>query len=564
MQLRLPMLLVCLLAARAADTPKQLWIDSFLLAWETVREQHYDARLGGVDWDGAKAELLPKVAAAENEAEARGHLEDLLRRLGHSHVGLIPREVYGKDAAAAANLPDWRAKASFDKRGDNIGHFKLNVFVDPEYLASAMESAIESCRECVGFIVDLRGNPGGLGGLAATLAGWFVERPCVLGTLIYRDMRLTLAVNPRVSLFQARLAILIDEKTASTAEMFAAGMKDLGRARVFGQRSAGAALPSMIVKLPSGDRLQYVIANYISIGGTAIEGHGVTPDVATMDSLGAAVDWILNSEKEKVMKLTRRILVFALGALSAFSQTATPAAPTAEAILDRYIEATGGKAAYGRLKSQVARGTIEFVGQGIKGTVETHALVRNNSLTVIDLTGIGKIQSGVTDGVVWQSSAIQGSRIAEGEEAQQMLRSSRLDSPVHWREIYEDFKVEGLEDLDGKAVYKVSFRAKGAADPQTNWYDKETGLLLRTQMVIASPMGKVPVLTKLSEYRDAGGGILQPARMEQKLGPQTMLTVFESAESNVEIPAEKFAFPPDIQKLLDKKKEEARPQSPPI
>ena len=67
-------------------------------------------------------------------------------------------------------------------------------------------------------------------------------------------------------------------------------------------RTAGAALPSMIEKLPNGDGFQYAIANYISKGGAALEGGGVTPDVEIPHSreallagdavLDAAIQWI--------------------------------------------------------------------------------------------------------------------------------------------------------------------------------------------------------------------------------------------------------------------------------
>jgi len=83
----------------------------------------------------------------------------------------------------------------------------------------------------------------------------------------------------------------------------AGGLQDLKRARIFGTRTAGAALPSDIIRLPNGDGFQYAIANYISQGGQPLEGIGVTPDeeirptrrelLAGKDpALDAAVNWI--------------------------------------------------------------------------------------------------------------------------------------------------------------------------------------------------------------------------------------------------------------------------------
>ena len=105
-------------------------------------------------------------------------------------------------------------------------------------------------------------------------------------------------INPRSPHFEGPLAVLVDGLSASTSEIFAGGMQDLGRARVFGTRTAGAALPSVIEKLPNGDGFQYAIANYISEGGKTLEGNGVKPDVEVApdrDSLRARRDPVLDA-----------------------------------------------------------------------------------------------------------------------------------------------------------------------------------------------------------------------------------------------------------------------------
>ena len=186
----------------------------------------------------------------------------------------------------------------------SIGYVAFNAFLDPQRLMKGFGDAVESCKMCDGFIVDLRGNPGGIGIMAMGMAGWFITQPDQkLGTLHMRDTTLKFVVNPRVITFAGPLAILVDGASASTSEIMAEGLKDLGRARIFGSHTAGAALPSVFEKLPDGDGFQYAIANYISEGGQPLEGLGVTPDVETPitreallagkdPALDAAVAWI--------------------------------------------------------------------------------------------------------------------------------------------------------------------------------------------------------------------------------------------------------------------------------
>jgi carboxyl-terminal processing protease len=190
----------------------------------------------------------------------------------------------------------------------NIGYVRFNLFFEPEQLIKTFEDTVKSCGDCAGFIIDLRGNPGGIGGLAMGVAGWFIDKPDQqLGTMYMRDNNIKFAVFPRPDAFRGPLAILVDGCSGSTSEIFAGGMKDLKRARIFGARTAGAALPSMFEKLPNNDGFQYAIANYVSQGGKPLEGNGVIPDeeipltrqqlLAGQDPpLDAAVTWI---EKQK-------------------------------------------------------------------------------------------------------------------------------------------------------------------------------------------------------------------------------------------------------------------------
>ena len=155
-------------------------------------------------------------------------------------------------------------------------------------------------------MLDLRGNPGGVAGLSAGLAGYFVDEAESLGTLKYRDSELHLRINPRrvsregkaLSIYQGPLAILINQFSASTSEIFTAGLQDLGRARVFGETSAAAALPAVIERLPNGDLLMHALADLTRPSGERVEGIGVVPDEAiqlTRPALQAGVDEVLES-----------------------------------------------------------------------------------------------------------------------------------------------------------------------------------------------------------------------------------------------------------------------------
>jgi len=152
--------------------------------------------------------------------------------------------------------------------------------------APAIDRAIDDLRASDGLIIDLRGNPGGFGGMVMGVGGHFVRSPTSIGTMNTRDSTMEFRLNPRrtnregriVEPISAPLAILVDPLSASTSEIFAGGLQDIGRARIFGERSAGAALPSQMYRLPNGDVLLHAFADFRVPSGRSLEGAGVEPD----------------------------------------------------------------------------------------------------------------------------------------------------------------------------------------------------------------------------------------------------------------------------------------------
>jgi len=156
------------------------------------------------------------------------------------------------------NLPPTLVSMESKQLEGNIGYVRFSLFLDPMRLLQTFTEAIGNCLKCDGFIVDVRGNPGGIGIMATGVAGWFVDQQNQrLGSMYTRDSTLNFTVNPRPQAFLGPLAVLVDDASASTSEIFAGGLQDMHRARVFGTKSAAAALPSVVEVLRNGDGFQY-------------------------------------------------------------------------------------------------------------------------------------------------------------------------------------------------------------------------------------------------------------------------------------------------------------------
>jgi carboxyl-terminal processing protease len=178
-------------------------------------------------------------------------------------------------------------------------------------IVQQFRKSVESFQNTDGLIIDLRGNPGGIGGMAMGIGNLLTQqRDQKLGTMQMRSQTLKFVLNPQAVTYAKPVVVLVDECSASTSEILAQGLRDIGRARVIGTPTAGAALPSVVVELPNGDGFQYAIASYTSSGGMSLEGKGVQPDeLVRLDrksllaghdpQVDAAVNWIRSQQNKK-------------------------------------------------------------------------------------------------------------------------------------------------------------------------------------------------------------------------------------------------------------------------
>ena len=101
-----------------------------------------------------------------------------------------------------------------------------------------------------------------------------------MGTLRQRDGKeIKVKVAGRGSAaYGGRIFVLIDEQTASAAEIFAAGIQSSGRGIIVGRNSTGMVLAARNYSLPDGFKVQIPILDYLTANGIRLEGVGVKPD----------------------------------------------------------------------------------------------------------------------------------------------------------------------------------------------------------------------------------------------------------------------------------------------
>src|SRR5262245_21317324 len=79
----------------------------------------------------------------------------------------------------------------------------------------------------------------------------------------------------------------------------------------------------------------------------------------------------------------------------------TTVEPTVDQILDKYMQASGGRQAVEKITSRMTKGTVEFSTMGLKGEMENYAKAPNKTLTIINLSGVGEFREGDDGKIAW-------------------------------------------------------------------------------------------------------------------------------------------------------------------
>ncbi len=221
---------------------------------------------------------------------------------------------------------------------------------------------------------------------------------------------------------------------------------------------------------------------------------------------------------------------------------------TGEQIMERYIEATVGRAAYEKLSSRHSVMSIEFQGMGLALDVEVFQKRPNLFYSRASSDATGDVERGTDGTTFWEMSTMGGPRILEGTEAADALREATFDQLVDWKTLYKSAEYVGSDTVDGVFCHKVLLTPEQGSS-QTLFFDAQTGLVVQLESVVEHPMGEIPIVVKMSDYREVDG-IKVPFVSEIQVMGQSRLITQKVYEHNVEMDDSLFVIPADIQALM--------------
>jgi carboxyl-terminal processing protease len=490
---------------------------------------------GGTHWAG----YLPYVMAAMLHGAPGTTITLQLASPGApTHELLVTRESPAMEPMQLGNLGSLDAEFESRMLADNVLYVRFTPCFVP--LQERFEQALLAHPDASGVILDVRDNPGGLGSLAMGIARHFVDTEVDLGAMRMRGAEgpLQFKVNPSESPFTGPLVVIVNRSTGSTAEILGASLQKIGRARIVGQTSMGAALPSVIERIAHGWRVQAVVADFTLPDGTSVEGTGVVPDVvvaATRADYLAGHDPFLDTALRELANAPRLVATTRRSPTAA--QTArvahAPCAMNAEmrALFERI---TADPSAQKLAAARSLRLTSSMELMGIKGPSITTIVPPGQAHSIASLPGVGEMLQVLNGQQAWSRNAVEGLRQLTGEELIVFQRTARLD-PQSWLEQFASMEiVERVHDADHDGIVVRQTPHEGEGAPILLKLDAKTLLPYHSETTVHSRMGPMSVTTDMLEY-GTFAGIVMPKRSVSRVGGATLTSVLESVELDVAV-----------------------------
>ena len=253
-----------------------------------------------------------------------------------------------------------------------------------------------------------------------------------------------------------------------------------------------------------------------------------------------------------MMNRMKTTLTLALG-LTLVGPALAEELPEARTLIDRHIEAIGGRAAVEAQTDSTMTGTFSMPAAGMEGTLVVASRAPAERVTRITLPGMGDILSGYSREVTWSMDPFTGPRLIEGDELQAQVEQAEPGAILRDAEYIAAAETVAVDEINDQECYRVRLEWKSGRET-FDCYAVESGLLVAMESTQPSPMGDVEALTVVDEYERFDGLLLPTVSRIEVMG-QTQVLEVESIEFGAPDDA-LFERPAAIEGLIEQQGEQ--------
>lgn len=188
---------------------------------------------------------------------------------------------------------------------NNIGYIKFTSF--DENTAEEFKAKFEELQKSniKSLIIDLRNNGGGLVDQALEIAGYIADKGSVLLYEVDKNNNEEVKKSDSNPIINMPVVLLVNGNTASSSEILAGALKDLGKAKIVGTKTYGKGVIQELLTLKDGSGLKITSQKYLTPNKTEINKVGIQPDQTV--ELPDSVNNILNVDEKDDTQLQKAI-----------------------------------------------------------------------------------------------------------------------------------------------------------------------------------------------------------------------------------------------------------------
>lgn len=223
------------------------------------------------------------------------------------------------------------------------------------------------------------------------------------------------------------------------------------------------------------------------------------------------------------------------------------AKPTAAELFRKHLDATGGEAAWSTKSAIRSKGAIEIPAAGLKGSMTLVAMEPDRMLVTMDLPGMGETRTGSDGTTGWSIDPMRGPALMDEKQLADIKRDANFRRDLMLAKDAGDAEVVGLFEFEGTPCWRVKVTGAGSAKETHHFYAKDSGLLSGMSMRMATPMGEIPAVIVVGDYKDFGDVKLPAKTVTKVMGQQQVMTTDAVEWGGVEEKA--FELPAEIKAL---------------
>jgi len=223
------------------------------------------------------------------------------------------------------------------------------------------------------------------------------------------------------------------------------------------------------------------------------------------------------------------------------SQAKPGGLPNPADLLDRFVEATGGRSAYDAIKSEVIKAEVSYTSEKLKFALLSYA-AGNREYTSYDVPSLGKFEAGDDGQIAWEKSVMSGVSLSLHGTGTRFMGPGPSEVMTWW-DAALTMETVSQDNASGAPCYLVRMGPK-EVNPPSACFDVKTGLL--SKIIASGPDGESEQL--FSDYRNVNG-LNICHRIETKIDGHAATVEIKQVDINAPLPPGVFDLPSDVQTL---------------